>query len=260
MTEADWLAATDPQPMLGFLRKSRGVSERKVRLFDCGCCRRLSPFFPPDAVLGYRVIDLLDKCEEDADGKVSPEEVAWLQAVASELTSELYEELCTTQGFGSGLPWLAAREVRNLIVRDPSQPPRPKDVFGEEGFEEVRGDWLADDSEDVPWEEREPTAEAAREPAEARARANECDLIRDLFGNPFRPAPALAPSVLAWDGGTVVKVAAAVYDERAFDRLPVVADALEDAGCTDAELLGHCRGGGEHVRGCWVVDLVLAKG
>jgi hypothetical protein len=58
----------------------------------------------------------------------------------------------------------------------------------------------------------------------------------------------------------VVKLAAAIYAERAFDRLPVLADALEDAGCTDAEILGHCRAGGEHVRGCWVVDLVLGKG
>jgi hypothetical protein len=60
--------------------------------------------------------------------------------------------------------------------------------------------------------------------------------------------------------GTVPKLAAAIYDERAFDRLPVVADALEDAGCTDAAILGHCRAGGEHVRGCWAVDLELGKG
>jgi hypothetical protein len=85
-------------------------------------------------------------------------------------------------------------------------------------------------------------------------------LLRDVFGNPFRPPPPLAPAVLSWDGGTVARLAAAIYDERAFDRLPVLADALEDAGCADAAILGHCRGGGEHVRGCWVVDLVLGKG
>jgi hypothetical protein len=95
------------------------------------------------------------------------------------------------------------------------------------------------------------------EPGIRRAIAN---ILRDLFGNPFRPAPSLAPAVLTWDGGTIPKLAAAVYDERAFDRLPVLADALEDAGCTDADILGHCRGGGEHVRGCWAVDLVLGKG
>ena len=50
-----------------------------------------------------------------------------------------------------------------------------------------------------------------------------------------------------------------IYDDRAFDRLPILADALEDAGCADAAILSHCRGPGEHVRGCWVVDLLLGK-
>jgi hypothetical protein len=84
-------------------------------------------------------------------------------------------------------------------------------------------------------------------------------LVRDVFGNPFRPAPTLAPSVLSWDSGTVPNLATAIYEERAFNRLPILADALEDAGCSDAAILGHCRGGGEHARGCWVVDLVLGK-
>ena len=63
----------------------------------------------------------------------------------------------------------------------------------------------------------------------------------------------------AWRTATVTSLALAIYEERAFDRLPILADALEDAGCTNADILGHCRGGGEHVRGCWVVDLVLGK-
>ncbi|OAI51286.1 hypothetical protein AYO44_05135 [Planctomycetaceae bacterium SCGC AG-212-F19] len=80
-------------------------------------------------------------------------------------------------------------------------------------------------------------------------------LLRDIFGNPFRPA-TVAP---AWQTDTVVSLAQAIYDGRAFDRMPILADALEDAGCTSADVLDHCRGGGEHVRGCWVVDLVLGK-
>src|SRR6266566_5279138 len=83
-------------------------------------------------------------------------------------------------------------------------------------------------------------------------------LLRCLFGNPFRAAPA-DPAWLAWDGGTVGRLARAIYDERAFDRLPILADALEDAGCTDAELLGHLRGKGPHVRACWAVDAILEK-
>jgi hypothetical protein len=82
------------------------------------------------------------------------------------------------------------------------------------------------------------------------------DLLREVFGNPFRPA-VLAPG---WRTEAVVAVARGAYAERASGRLPVLADALEDAGCTDADILAHCRGPGPHVRGCWVVDLVLGKG
>ncbi len=80
-------------------------------------------------------------------------------------------------------------------------------------------------------------------------------LIRDVFGNPFRPV-ALDP---VWRTPAVVSLAEAVYAERAFDRLPQLADALEAAGCDHADILSHCRGPGPHVRGCWVVDLLLGK-
>jgi hypothetical protein len=82
-------------------------------------------------------------------------------------------------------------------------------------------------------------------------------IIRDIF-NPFRPV-VLDPVWITCNGGTVVKVAQAIYDERRFHDLPVLADALEEAGCHNAEILGHLRGGGEHVRGCWAVDLLLNK-
>jgi hypothetical protein len=91
--------------------------------------------------------------------------------------------------------------------------------------------------------------------AEARRQAA---LVRDLFGDPFRPA-VLDPAWLTWKDGTVHKLARAVYDDRRFADLPILADALEEAGCTDAGILAHCRGGGEHFRGCWVLDLLLGK-
>jgi hypothetical protein len=87
---------------------------------------------------------------------------------------------------------------------------------------------------------------------------HQCDLLRDVFGFPFRPV-AVDPGWRAWHGGAVVQVARAIYDEKRFADLPILADALEDAGCGNAEILAHCRGGGVHVRGCWVVDRVLAK-
>jgi hypothetical protein len=84
------------------------------------------------------------------------------------------------------------------------------------------------------------------------------DLIRDIFGNPFYTV-AIDPGWLAWNGSAVVKVAQGIYEDRAFDRLRSLADALEKAGCTDRAILDHCRGHGPHVRGCWVVDLLLGK-
>jgi hypothetical protein len=89
-------------------------------------------------------------------------------------------------------------------------------------------------------------------------RTRQSDLVREVFGNPFRP-PVLRPTWLDWNERAVVRLAEAIYEERAFDHLTILADALEDAGCTDADILGHCRGPGPHVRGCWVVDLLLGK-
>ena len=83
----------------------------------------------------------------------------------------------------------------------------------------------------------------------------QADLIRDIFGNPFRPA-TFDPS---WLTSTVTALAAQMYDSRDFSAMPILADALQDAGCTSDDILNHCRGDGPHVRGCWVVDLVLGK-
>jgi hypothetical protein len=86
-------------------------------------------------------------------------------------------------------------------------------------------------------------------------RADLADLLRDVFGNPFRPAAA-DPS---WLTSTVVALASQMYDSRDFSPMPILADALQDAGCDNADILDHCRGTGLHVRGCWVVDLVIGK-
>jgi hypothetical protein len=83
-----------------------------------------------------------------------------------------------------------------------------------------------------------------------------CRLLRDIFGNPFRPV-AIDP---AWVTSTVVALARGIYDDRAFDRMPILADALEDAGCDHSDILTHCRDPeAMHVRGCWAIDLVLGK-
>jgi hypothetical protein len=80
-------------------------------------------------------------------------------------------------------------------------------------------------------------------------------LLHDIIGNPFRPL-TFTP---AWRTAGAVALAQTMYDDRRFDDMPLLADALEEAGCTEEAILKHCREPGEHVRGCWVVDLILDK-
>ena len=86
-------------------------------------------------------------------------------------------------------------------------------------------------------------------------RFSQCGLLREIFGNPFCSI-TIAPS---WLTSTVQQIAETIYSERAFDRLAILADALEDAGCTSQDILSHLRQPGVHVRGCWCLDLVLEK-
>ena len=89
-----------------------------------------------------------------------------------------------------------------------------------------------------------------------REEAAQVALARDIFGNPYRPVTFER----AWRTSTAVALAKQMYDTRDFSAMPILADALQDAGCENADILDHCRGAGPHVRGCWVVDLVMGKG
>jgi hypothetical protein len=80
-------------------------------------------------------------------------------------------------------------------------------------------------------------------------------LVREIFGDPFQPFPFDQ----SWRTSGVVQLAHAIYEDRAFDRMQELADALAEAGCVNDEILNHCRGPGPHVRGCWVVDVILGK-
>jgi hypothetical protein len=88
--------------------------------------------------------------------------------------------------------------------------------------------------------------------------AADADMLRDLCGNPFRPV-TVDPFWLVWNDGTLVRMAQAIYEDRLFTHLPVLADALEEAGCHNSDLLDHCRQPEGHARGCWAVDLLLGK-
>jgi hypothetical protein len=116
----------------------------------------------------------------------------------------------------------------------------------------------------APWGRLGRAAEQAALAVDVRRwadeRAAQAALFRDLFGNPFRPAPVIDPRWLSWNAAAVPELARAIYREHAFNRLPALAAALEAAGCADPDLLGHCRGPGPHARGCWVVDLIAKEG
>jgi hypothetical protein len=80
-------------------------------------------------------------------------------------------------------------------------------------------------------------------------------VLRDIFGNPFRPVTIN----VNWLSTTVTTLAQSIYADRAFDRLPILADALEEAGCADTQVLKHCRLPGTHWLGCWPVDMILGR-
>jgi hypothetical protein len=85
--------------------------------------------------------------------------------------------------------------------------------------------------------------------------SSQSHLLRDIIGNPFRPIN-INPS---WLTSTVLSLATGIYEEKAFDRMPILADALQDAGCDNEDILNHCRQPGEHVRGCWVMDFLTGR-
>src|SRR5262249_43826303 len=99
---------------------------------------------------------------------------------------------------------------------------------------------------------RRPEADEVAGSTESRVQA---PFLRCLFGNPFRPAAVDS----SWLPSTVLTLADGIYTDHAFDGMPILADALQDAGCESADILAHCRSDGPHVRGCWVVDLLLEK-
>jgi hypothetical protein len=114
--------------------------------------------------------------------------------------------------------------------------------------------------EQIPIEENSPNPDdyidafgASSEEQKYQAR-----LLREIVGNPFRPV-VIDPSWLCWNGKTIHKLAQSIYENQAIEQLPILADALEEAGYTNPDILDHCRKPGEHVRGCWLVDLLLNK-
>jgi hypothetical protein len=143
---------------------------------------------------------------------------------------------------------VAARQLEQNVARLPDPRTAYETAFRFQRHDGGNWSWVAD----TEVEEANGYAVLA---AFATAQAKNCELIRDIFPNPFRPV-AVDPE---WLVPTVTTLARIIYDDRALDQMPDLADALEQAGCTNEEILAHCRQPGEHVRGCWVVDLILGK-
>jgi hypothetical protein len=213
--------------MLDFLRDSGKLSERKARLFAVACCRRIWHLLHHEDVLnGVEVV------ERFADGQASLEELR----EADELAMWAGDDATYRGMRDAAVAWAVAAAARR------------------ERFAAASG---------VLYEIRMAFADAQAE--ERVKRFAQAGLLRDIVGSPpFRPV--VPPSVRTWHGGTVFRLAQTVYEQRELPsgnldrhRLAVLADALEEAGCTDAEILGHLRGPGPHTRGCHAVDVVLGK-
>jgi hypothetical protein len=226
MTEAEWLRCASPAKMLKFLGKK--ASERKLRLFACGCCRSIwnlhgDEWSQPTVKMAERF----------ADGSVSVGRMSGAQR-------RIYRIIRMPVPLPNGSPQVyaanAAKCAASLLPIDVATaietatiaacaPGKPVDAWSR-----------------------------SKVPAEQK---KQCDLLRCIFGNPFHRTASITPKVRKSNQGAVLRIARKIYDEHRFEDLPRLADALEAAGCTSADLLDHCRANHEHVRGCWVVDLVL---
>lgn len=237
MTEAEWDACTDPTPMLEFLGDH--ASERKLRLFASACFRRVWQH-----VSNPQSREAAEIAERYADAQVGPLELARARARAWAVCGELEQTMDEMERVPDSfmVHRCAADAVANACGFDDEQPYY------------IRVAWTAHAAGEAVWHTvgggRLEDASAARE-LEWLAQVG---LVRDVFGNRFCSRVETHRFT-----ASITALAQAIYDDSAFDRLPILADALEDSGCHNSEILAHCRGPGPLVRGCWVVDMLLGK-
>jgi hypothetical protein len=236
VTEGDWVNAKDPRPMLTFLRDSGNVSERKLRLLAVACCRRVWPLIKES-----KCRTAVDVAEGFAVGAVSAEELTAAYEEADDVISWLRD---TASAEEAAFAAFQAAGV-DLDVR----------ILAEAAANAVAYSAGCEKNGSTS----PPADVAAFEAAEAAELSAQADLVRCIFGNPLRAKPAIDPSWLAWNDSIVQRLAQGIYDERAFERMPVLGDALEEAGCLDHEVLAHSRSPGPHARGCWLVDVLTGR-
>ncbi|HXG08741.1 MAG TPA: hypothetical protein VNK04_03040 [Gemmataceae bacterium] len=221
MTEAEWLGCTDPQRMLAFL--DVGVSDRKRRLFTCACCRRIWDF------LDRRARQAVEVAERYADGQAGHGDLVQARNALLGFFPDNSRGRATAAAYCAVQDWAdaagAARYAAEIV-----EYPDP-------------GTWVIFNGGKIMG---------------AVERAVQAGLLREIVGNPFRRIYA-EDSWLRWNDECVVKIARNIYEKQRFDDLPILADALIDAGCSHWNVIHHCQERGPHVRGCWVIDLLLGK-
>lgn len=219
MTEQEWTICIDPMPMLQLVKEK--VSNRKTRLFSVSCLRRIQHLFRHEDSLRC-----LDIAERFAEGKAGIEELRAIE----ELGIWAGDDMSWRSMQDAAVAWAAAAVAHNDgFISALGAVHEVRSVFGDDDIRRY-GEELA-----------------------------QCHLLRDIIGNPFRKSPVIECNTLLWGNETVKVLADSIYNGSLFDLMPVLADALEEAGCDNPEILAHCRGPGPHVRGCWVVDLILGK-
>jgi hypothetical protein len=244
MNEHEWLIATDPGPMLDHLDGK--VSERKLRLFACACVRRYWERLSfhlgreggkptDDQILARRAVLVAERyAEGDAsDGHLE----------------DARQSTETSWGYASEFAQ-PAHQAAWAVTLDPAI------EAARQAREFARLQAVRDAAYEVPpgWSEAQyNAAESARESR------MQCELLREIFANPFRPV-TIDPNWLRCNAGAAGAILQTIQEEQRFAELPYLADALMDAGCADEALLRHLREPAGHVRGCWVIDALLGRG
>jgi hypothetical protein len=229
MKEARWLSTNEARLLLNY--PGNLFSRRKTILVAAACCRRAWDLLVDPR--SKRAVRVVEATEQFVDGLISYPELKADCQRAWGLTRESTPAGQATEACAFLIAALLRREQAGLSYTMPE-----------------------------PNKTIEIACRVARQALDAIASPDTdsriCDLLRDCFGNPWR-LEAVSPSWLTWNDSAVRRLARHIYEERAFGDMPVLADALEEAGCTYEEMLAHCRRPVEHIRGCWVLDLLLGK-
>jgi hypothetical protein len=226
MSGKAWQLSSDPRAMIVSLmdKGSKGRS-RKLRLFAVACCRR-----HPQILACDRCREKLETAERFADGLATNAE-----------RRRVAEGHCNHTAESGQARWCsAAAPVVTASAMDAAE-----FTSANVAYYAIEGIPQAIDGKLNPEWRR----------VYDREREAQVPLLRCIFGNPFRPV-MFSP---AWRTDTAVALARQMYEGRDFGAMPILADALQDAGCDSEDVLGHCRDPGPHVRGCWVADLVLGR-